>query len=541
VLVGRSIQHLSATGLAVFLVAATVVGTTGAVASADTRPPASTPATVSVDPLPTVQINGVVWAQVTVGKTVYATGSFSAARPAGFPAGSHETARANLLAYDITTGALVTRFDHSLNAQGLALAVSPDRKHLYVGGDFTTVDGAAHSHLAAFDLPSGALVAGFTAGPDGKVKALAATDDKVYVGGQFATSSNGATRSNLAAYSSTGQLLPWAPATNAGVAAMVMSPDRSLVVIGGSFGAINGRTYHAMGAIGAASGAPVPWASQSNSYPVRSDSASSGITSLSTDGTSIFFTAFNYQQHGAPAKPEGRGAISPDDGSLLWINDCHGDSYSAFPIGQVLYSASHAHDCEPIGAFPEVTPRVWHHGLAETTYATHTNGPATNGYASFEGLPASTQLDWYPSFGIGSYTGQYQAAWSVTGNANYVAYGGEFPTVNGVPQQGLVRFAISSIAPDRYGPVAYTSAAASANELLGVGKVTVKTTWDPDNAVLHYAVYRNGGFVPVYTTDVDTRFWSLPTFSFTDDGLTLGAPNTYRVVVTDPFGNRTTG
>ena len=56
-----------------------------AVASADSAPadPAATPTTVSADGPPTVPINGVVWAQTTVGNTVYATGSFTRARPAG--------------------------------------------------------------------------------------------------------------------------------------------------------------------------------------------------------------------------------------------------------------------------------------------------------------------------------------------------------------------------------------------------------------------------------------------------------------------------
>ena len=56
-------------------------------ATADTRPPSGTPATVSADPLPTWQINGVVWSQVVVGNTVYATGSFTKARPPGVAAG----------------------------------------------------------------------------------------------------------------------------------------------------------------------------------------------------------------------------------------------------------------------------------------------------------------------------------------------------------------------------------------------------------------------------------------------------------------------
>ena len=48
---------------------------------ADTRPAdptnQATPPTVSADPLPTVQIDGVVWSQTIVGTKVFAGGSFA--------------------------------------------------------------------------------------------------------------------------------------------------------------------------------------------------------------------------------------------------------------------------------------------------------------------------------------------------------------------------------------------------------------------------------------------------------------------------------
>ena len=73
----------------------TTIGVTAALAAvvplgaaaADTSPPVGTPATVSADALPTWQINGVVWRQVIVGNTVYATGNFTQARPAGVAVG----------------------------------------------------------------------------------------------------------------------------------------------------------------------------------------------------------------------------------------------------------------------------------------------------------------------------------------------------------------------------------------------------------------------------------------------------------------------
>ena len=81
-------------------------------AEADTRPPnpsdPKTPVTVAADPLPTVQIDGVAWTQRVIGNTVYVGGRFTTARPAGAAAGTQTTARANLLAYDIRTGDLIT-------------------------------------------------------------------------------------------------------------------------------------------------------------------------------------------------------------------------------------------------------------------------------------------------------------------------------------------------------------------------------------------------------------------------------------------------
>jgi hypothetical protein len=81
------------------------------VALADSAPvDASTPVTVAADSLPTTQINGVVWTQLIVGNTVLVGGEFTRARPAGSARGTNEVVRNNLLAYDLTTGQLISPF-----------------------------------------------------------------------------------------------------------------------------------------------------------------------------------------------------------------------------------------------------------------------------------------------------------------------------------------------------------------------------------------------------------------------------------------------
>ncbi len=93
--------------LAPVLAAATIIagGLVAAAPAAAADPAPVAPETVTVDLLPTWQINGVVWSQAVVGTTVYVTGSFTKARPPGVAAGgAGEIDANNVFAFDITTG-----------------------------------------------------------------------------------------------------------------------------------------------------------------------------------------------------------------------------------------------------------------------------------------------------------------------------------------------------------------------------------------------------------------------------------------------------
>jgi PKD repeat protein len=512
-------------------------------ANADTAPTGGLPATVSADVLATEQIDGVAWAQVTVGNTVYVTGSFANARPSGVAVGgAGSVARGNLLAYDITTGNLITSFNHTLNAQGLAIAVSPDKSTLYVGGDFTKVDGATHNHLAAFNIATGALTATFTANLNASVKSVTATNATVYAGGSFSTA-NGVAHSRLAAYSKAGALLSWNPSASAMVSAIVVSPDQSRVVVGGQFATLDGDARLGLGAVDATTGADEPWAS---SNPIADYGSTSNVTSLSADATQVYTSGY-YFTHGGNF--EGRAGINPNTGAINWMNTCHGDSYATFPMGQVLYSASHEHECSDIGAFSQTTPgpieSLHHFVAAETTYPTGTLHPAifTVGggptYYNFGGQPSGTQLNWYPTLAAGTYTGQSQAAWSVSGNATYISYGGEFPTVNGTKQQGLVRFALRSTAPNKVGPSVTASALTPTviSTSPGAAHIGWQAASDQDNSTLTYAVTRDSSTTAIYTTTLNSTFYNRPALVYVDKNLTPGSSHTYKVRVTDPLGN----
>jgi PKD repeat protein len=421
-----------------------------------------------------------------------------------------------------------------------------------VVGDFTKVDGATHNHIAAFSTASGALITTFTGNLNGSAKAVTANNSTVYVGGSF-TTANGVAHQHLAAFSSAGALLSWNPSTSATVSsfnptasaiitAMVLAPDQSRVVVAGQFDHLDGDPRTGLGAVNVTTGADMPW---DVSDPIADDGSASNLTSLTADATQVYGGGFFYT-HGGDF--EGRFAVNADTGSIIWMNSCHGDTYATFPMGQVLYSASHEHECTDIGAFSQTVPEpeqaVHHFGEAETTYTTGTEHPAIFQsdfgpvYPNYGGEPIGTQLDWYPTFAEGSYTGQNQAAWSISGNSKYISYGGEFPTVNGTKQQGLVRFAISSIAPNKVGPTGTATLKPTVvSQSSGTARIGWQAAWDQDNSTLTYAVTRDTSTTPIYTTTVNSQFWNRPALSYVDKNLTPGSTHSYKVRVTDPFGN----
>jgi hypothetical protein len=501
-------------------------------AAADTRPPAGVPATVSADALPTVQVDGVVWSQAVVGTRVYAGGSFTNARPAGAAPGTHLTRRTNLLAYDIRTGVLVTSFAHTLNGQVLSVAASPDGKRVYIGGDFTKVDGATRLRIAAFDTATGKLVPGFAPRLGARARAVVATATTVYVGGTFSTA-NGAARSRLAAFNAAnGHLLRWAPQPNDSVNALVLTPGNAALVVGGRFTVLGGRASYGLGKVDAIVGGYRHFPANA---VVRDAGKDAAITSLSTDGKLVYGTGYVFGRGG---NLEGSFAARPDTGALVWLEDCHGDSYSGAPVGGAFYLVGHAHDCSTVGGWPQTNPLVYHRAIAFTTDARGTVAPNTTGhYADFGGKPAPQLLHWFPDLAAGTFTQQFQAAWSVAATSSYVVLGGEFPSVNGRAQQGLVRFAVSALAPNKQGPRGPASTLAlSGTSAAGTASLHWTTTYDRDNQRLTYTLTRAGRATPVWSGSVATWPWTLAGAGATETGLAPGT-YTYQLTVADPFGN----
>lgn len=106
---------------------------------------------------------------------------------------------------------------------------------LFVGGTFTTVDGATHKGVAALQATTGALDRSFKATVQGSVMSLATDGTNVFVGGTF-TAVNGVARTNVAELAPDGTVLPLSVVPSAGVE--TLDYTGGVLYLGGKFTSI---------------------------------------------------------------------------------------------------------------------------------------------------------------------------------------------------------------------------------------------------------------------------------------------------------------
>ena len=536
----RVSAHVGVVGLCLTLLGLSLV--TAVPASAATGPiKQRTSAVATADALPTAQIDGVAFAQVIAGNTVFAGGSFTGVRPAGAKDNVSEVPRYNLMAYNLTTGAY-TAFAPNINGVVKELALSSDQKTLYVGGKFNLVNNVKRENFAAITIATGALTSLAPVVND-SVNAITVVGTTIYLGGAF-NNVAGKSRAHLAAISaSTGVPTNWAPSVANGVVqALVATPDRSRVIAGGNFDTLAGSTALGMGSVDAVSGAIRPW--KVNTI-VKNKGESAAILTLNVDGDTVYGGGYSYGGGAAGGNFEGVFAADPTTGNVKWLQDCHGDTYDVAPVGNTVYSVGHAHYCANIGGFPDTNPRVgYYRALAVTKEATGTvnkNGQAGANYGDFGGQPAPSLYNWFPNINSGDATETSQGAWSIRGTSQYISVAGEFTAVNGDLQQGLVRLALPTVAgnPVDEGPVDTDAGLVTTAGVTGTS-VTVgwKANWDRDDQVLSYDILRNN--VLLKTVKVTSQFWRRPALSFVDKTGTPGTSYTYKVRVRDPDNNSAT-
>src|SRR5829696_7593127 len=134
------------------------------------------PTLVSQTPDATASVDGRVQAIARIGDWLYIGGSFTAV--SGKP-------RAGLARINVASSAVDRSWSADVVGSVIALATSPEGATLYVGGQFSSVAGVGRENLAALSAATGAVVATWNPGANRSVQALAASSDRLYVGGKF--------------------------------------------------------------------------------------------------------------------------------------------------------------------------------------------------------------------------------------------------------------------------------------------------------------------------------------------------------------------
>ncbi len=500
---------------ALALATATVTTMPALQASAGTA--GSSDAGVSSTALSTWQTNNTVWALAYSGGVVYAGGQFTSVRPPGDPLGTGEVPRTFLAAFSSSNGALNTSFNPTITggsaAEVTALAVSGNT--LYVGGNFTHINGVYRDNLAAFNLTTGALTS-WAPTAFGTVLSISPSPDgsEIYLGGSF-NQLDGVARTFAGAVtaSGTGTIEPWDPVLNNSVTSVAVSPDDSHVMVGGYFTQFNGVTQNAIGSTFATTGASDP--DFTATIVPDSGGCSSSVKDVIIGPASPSApagTAYIAAEGTGGGCFDGDFAVNISTGSLVWQNDCLGATQSLVLINNWLFKGSHAHDCAYApGGFPQVNSGsgwVTHH-LLDQSLTDGTLGHFTPDTSS-------------PSGGLGPRV--------MATDGSQLFLGGDFTLINGGAQQG---FAIFPSAVDPQYPTRPSVAPTATSTSAGIDTVSFPAVSSRDVGTLTYALYRDSGTKPIATLTATSWPWALPVLQYQDTGLAPGSSHTYTYTASD--------
>lgn len=203
----------------------------------------------SSTPLKTASFNDQVYKVAYDGDVVYSGGLFTRAQK---PDGTFEP-RHHLAAVNSRTGALLP-FAPVLD--GPVHEVKTGGGYLYIGGQFTEVDGVAQKRVARFDLATGELDTTWRAKPSAMVYAIEPAGSTVYLGGNFASVGGFGQRALAAVSAEDGSpVTSFTPDIPTG-AVRDLQPGHGRLYVSGSFSTLGGeKKYGKLGAVDPETGA----------------------------------------------------------------------------------------------------------------------------------------------------------------------------------------------------------------------------------------------------------------------------------------------
>lgn len=183
----------------------------------------------------------------------------------------------NLAALNLD-GSLDTTFA-SESPDGIVWSMETSDDHLYLGGLFAQVGSESRTAAAALDIEDGTLSADFTPEPDGAIYAILHDQDQVYLGGTF-SNMDGSAQPRIAKVDDTdGSLDPaFAPEPDGTVRTMELIDGQ--LVLAGLFDNVDGTPRTAIAAVDPQSG------DLSNDWDISIEGT---IITLSADDDNVYF------------------------------------------------------------------------------------------------------------------------------------------------------------------------------------------------------------------------------------------------------------
>ncbi len=258
---------------------------------------------------------------------VYVGGNFTAVTDS---AGNVQAPVTNLAEFDPIAGKFDTSWQFNPNGRVAALAVSNGR--LFVGGDFTQIGGQSRARLASIDLTSASVQSWNPRASGGTVRALTVNGGWGYVGGNF-TGLGGAPISFLGRVdANTGSVdTGWVPRPDDHVQSLIAPPTGGKVYAGGDFTTVLGDTRaHSIASINTTTPATL----------------TSGFTAGATNQGSkppafSLYLDGSYLVAGVAGSGGACAALNAGTGKTLWSDHANGNMQAVTVISGTVYCGGH--------------------------------------------------------------------------------------------------------------------------------------------------------------------------------------------------------